>query len=121
MSNKKKRILVVDDEMTILEIFKAFFEERWEVAIASNGKEALSKIESENFNAIILDVGMPTITGLDICKLAIGEYPGIEKKIILITGYISEECLNFSKQHKILCIQKPVFLNELECTLSKMH
>ncbi len=121
MLNKKKKILVVDDEITILEIFKTFFGKKWEVITVSEGNLALLKIKLENFHAIILDVGMPNITGLDICKLVIGEYPGIEKKIILITGYISEECLNFSKQHKILCIQKPVFLNELECTLSKMH
>jgi len=104
-----------------LEIFKTFFGKKWEVITVSEGNLALLKIKLENFHAIILDVGMPAMNGLEVCRLAMKDNPGIEKKIILITGYISEECLNFSKQHKILCVQKPIFLNELECTLSKLH
>ncbi len=121
MLNEKKKILLADDEQTILEIFKTFLGEKWKLTTAPGGKSALSKIESEIFHAIILDIGMPDLDGLEVCRLAMKSNPGIEKRVILITGYISDECLRFSKQHNVYCLQKPVILSELECILNKIH
>jgi Response regulators consisting of a CheY-like receiver domain and a winged-helix DNA-binding domain len=64
----KYKILVVDDEEDIRSLLKDFFEmENYLVYTASNGREALEKIEV-NPDIILLDINMPDINGLEVCK-----------------------------------------------------
>lgn len=64
----KYKILVVDDEEDIQLLLKDFFQmENFIVYTASNGKEALEKIEV-NPDIILLDINMPGINGLEVCK-----------------------------------------------------
>lgn len=64
----KYKILVVDDEEDIQSLLKDFFEmENYLVYTASNGREALEKIEI-NPDIILLDINMPEINGLEVCK-----------------------------------------------------
>jgi len=62
-------ILVVDDEKVLGESIKdALASEGYEVKIASNGQIGFDLISSEPFDLIILDVMMPEINGIDLCK-----------------------------------------------------
>ncbi|MCX8009959.1 MAG: response regulator, partial [Ignavibacteria bacterium] len=64
----KRKILVVDDEKDIVEILRYnLTKEGYEVITAFNGKDALQKI-SESIDLVVLDVMMPEIDGLELCK-----------------------------------------------------
>lgn len=64
-----KKILVVDDEKPISDIVKFNLEkEGFEVVTAFDGEEALEKVESENPDLIILDLMLPKIDGLEVCR-----------------------------------------------------
>lgn len=90
MIAKKKKILVVDDEADILELFKSRIKASgYDVATASNGKEALEKLISEKPDAVLLDVMMPGISGLDVLK-KIREYDQ-NLPVFIITAFSNEE------------------------------
>lgn len=64
----KETILVVDDEKEIRDLVKIYLQnEDYNVLQSSNGLEALSLIETEEINLIILDVMMPKLDGIATC------------------------------------------------------
>ena len=64
-----KKILVVDDEKPISDIVKFNLEkEGFEVVTAYDGEEAVEKVEEENPDLIVLDLMLPKMDGLEVCR-----------------------------------------------------
>jgi CheY-like chemotaxis protein len=84
----KKHTLIVDDEANIRELCKELLEEEgYKITLAVDGKDALDKLERENFDLLLVDMAMPRIGGLELMKI-------IKKKlpltvIIILTGFPS--------------------------------
>lgn len=69
MHNDKIKILIVDDEPDILEVIEYnLLKEDYAVIRASNGKIALEKAISEKPNLILLDIMMPEMDGIEVCR-----------------------------------------------------
>ena len=85
-NSMKKKILVVEDE----EGLRLFYEEEleaegYEVITATNGKEAIQKLEEDKPDLVVLDIVMPVMDGME----ALGRILGKDRKIpiILNTSY----------------------------------
>jgi two-component system, OmpR family, response regulator MprA len=66
---EQARILVVDDEPAVQSaLFRALTLEHYEVAKASDGHEALERLGIAPYEAIILDIAMPKVDGLEVCR-----------------------------------------------------
>jgi len=66
---KKTRILIVDDELSILKYLHANLEaEGYEVLMAMNGVQALQMLEAELPDLVVLDIMMPEMDGLEVCR-----------------------------------------------------
>jgi two-component system response regulator MprA len=66
---EQARILVVDDEPAVQNaLFRALTLEHYDVAKASDGYEALEQLGSAAYEAIILDIAMPRMDGLEVCR-----------------------------------------------------
>jgi two-component system response regulator MprA len=66
---ERSRILVVDDEPAVQNaLLRALTLERYEVARASDGQEALERLASAPYEAVILDIAMPRVDGLEVCR-----------------------------------------------------
>ncbi|MFA5869024.1 MAG: response regulator [Candidatus Bathyarchaeia archaeon] len=64
-----KRILVVDDEPDVLDMTRTMLESRgFEVSEAASGEEALRLIAEKKPDLVLLDVVLPGVTGLEICR-----------------------------------------------------
>ena len=69
MNENAKRILVVDDEPQIVRVLKAYLDkEGYQVLTAFDGREALRIFDHEELDFIILDLNLPYMDGLDICR-----------------------------------------------------
>jgi two-component system copper resistance phosphate regulon response regulator CusR len=68
MTNNK-HILVVEDELKVATFIKKGLQtQSFEATIASDGEEAISLLSEQNFDLIILDLNLPDMSGLDVCK-----------------------------------------------------
>ena len=66
---EKTKILIIEDDPDILRILKDQFElDGYEVETASNGVEGLEKFKTFNPHIVILDLNLPDIDGLKVCK-----------------------------------------------------
>ena len=64
-----KKILVVDDEIDVVEVVEMLLElEGYKVLKAYDGKEALAAVEKEIPDLVILDIMMPEIDGVEVCR-----------------------------------------------------
>lgn len=68
MTNNK-HILVVEDELKVATFIKKGLQtQSFEATIASDGEGAISLLAEQNFDLIILDLNLPDMSGLDVCK-----------------------------------------------------
>jgi two-component system response regulator MprA len=66
---EQARILVVDDEPAVQSaLSRALSMEQYEVAQATDGLEALERLGAAPFEAVILDIAMPRLDGLEVCR-----------------------------------------------------
>jgi len=85
MSDKKK-IMVVDDEEAIRVLYEEEFEEEgYEVISCINGDEALEMFDKEKPDLVILDIAMPGISGLEILSKIKEKSP--KTPVIMSTAY----------------------------------
>lgn len=81
-----KHILVVDDENHICELYKSELEDDgYTVTLANSGKEALTAVEQNPPDLIVLDIQMPGMDGIETLEKLIGSDKGIP--VILNTAY----------------------------------
>jgi two-component system alkaline phosphatase synthesis response regulator PhoP len=83
----KARILIVDDEEDILELLKYnISKEGFDVISAENGEEGLALAHSHAPDLIVLDLMMPGIDGLDVCKKLKAEDDTRAIPVIMLTA-----------------------------------
>ena len=93
----KKRILVVDDEVDFLEILKKRLEsEGYEVVTASDGKQAIEKVKKVRPDAVLLDIMMPEINGIDVLTMIREEDK--ELPVFMVTAFSNEERLKLANK-----------------------
>jgi len=95
MENKK--ILIVDDEPSILRLLSQLFTKAgYDVSTAENAQDALKIIEESNIMVMFFDLNMPVMNGMELCKKVKSIKP--MSIIYAITGYASlfqlSECLD---------------------------
>ena len=84
-----QRILVVEDDLDIQELLKNFLQEvGYEIALSSDGVEALSTFSSAQFDLVLLDVMLPKIDGFAVCELIRKQS---QVPIIMLTALSGEE------------------------------
>ena len=93
----KPKILIADDEPSIRELLEqVLIAEGFEVVLATDGKDALQQILACNPDVILLDIRMPKLDGVTLCK-ALRVYKETEHTpIIMLTAYNTREHLEQS-------------------------
>jgi len=87
MTNEKKKILVVEDEQTLLEVLsERLTREGFEVSVAKNGEEGLAKIDSEKPDLVLLDLLMPVMDGIAVLNKLKDKDGKLPVKVIVLTN-----------------------------------
>jgi Response regulator containing CheY-like receiver, AAA-type ATPase, and DNA-binding domains len=111
------KILIVDDESSIRKTLKEILEyEKYQVEEAADGLSALAKIKQQDFDAILLDIKMPKMNGLDTLERLQILKPDIP--VIMISGHGQiEDAVTSVKKGAFDFIAKPLDLNRLLITM----
>lgn len=91
MEVSKYNILVVDDELDNLQLFKRTFRRKYNVFLASSGMEGLEILKNNEIHMIITDQKMPEMEGVDFLKKTIEMSP--DSMRMLVTGYTDANAL----------------------------
>ncbi len=91
MTTNSQRILLVDDEQDILEFLSYNLrKEGYHVTTAENGEEALKAAKKENPHLVLLDVMMPGLDGIEVCR-ELRQMAGMKDVIIAFLTARSED------------------------------
>jgi len=107
------RVLLVDDEVDFLETLLKRLQKRHLDAVgAKSGEEALAALESAPFDAVVLDVRMPGIDGVETLRRIKQQHPLVE--VILLTGHANMEvAVEGMELGAFDYLMKPVDLDDL--------
>jgi len=79
------RVLVIEDEVSIGSLLhKVLSKNSFETTIVESGREALSFLRTQGFEVVLLDIGLPDVSGLELIKQISNEHP--ELSIVMVTG-----------------------------------
>ena len=84
---KKEKILIIDDEKDIVELLQYNLEkEGYKISCAYSGEECLENIETELPDLILLDLMLPEIDGIEVCKIIKKDSATSNIPIIMLTA-----------------------------------
>lgn len=112
------KLLVVDDEENIRLLFKEELEEEgYQVDVASNGQEAVDKVGSSHYDAVVMDIKMPVMDGIQ----ALNEIKKLKKDqpVILCSAY-GEFKQDFSSWVSDGYVVKSADTTELKATIKEI-
>jgi DNA-binding NtrC family response regulator len=112
-SAARPRILIVEDDPSGRQALeRILIRSEYEVRVAVDGREALMRLEAENFDLIISDVRMPNLSGLELLK-AVQQF-GRKVPVILMTAFGSvSDAVSAMKLGAVDFISKPFRRQEL--------
>jgi DNA-binding NtrC family response regulator len=115
----KAKLLIVDDEKHIREgLEKALTIDGYDVELASDGKEALSKIEEGDIDLVITDLKMPNLSGEELMKEALDNYPYLP--VIILTGHGTiENAVEAMRNGAYDFITKPLNIDKLSLIVNR--
>jgi len=113
MKKLAANVLLIDDEEQFLEVLGERLETRGlKVNTVTSGEDALTLIDDKNYDAIILDLAMPGIDGIETLKLLKEKNPDLE--IIMLTGHATvQKGIEAMKLGAEDFLEKPVELSVL--------
>ena len=119
MALDSSSILVVDDEPEMRQLLQDILgEEQYHVVSASDGQEALARMESEKFPVIVTDLRMKGIDGIGLLEQVVQKHP--ESNLIMMTAFGTvESAVEAMKQGAFDYLTKPVKADELLITVKK--
>lgn len=115
----RESILIVDDDVEMLKIFRFYLQDKYDVSVVNSGKIAMTLLADYVPDVILLDYMMPGCNGAEVLKY-MKEEEGMKRiPVIFLTGVTDEdtikECLSYHPADYIVKpIAKGALINKLE-------
>lgn len=115
---KRKHILVVDDDSSVLKLLKGYLAERYDVATAISGKIALKFLETKKTDMVLLDYEMPNENGAEVLAKIRENANTANLPVVFLTGVTERkkilEVLSMKPQGYLT---KPIDMEKLSSTI----
>ena len=109
----KDKVLLVEDDPLIINLFKAIFENKYEIAIAIRGETALDMLAQDYYDAIVSEITMPGISGLEMYEKTANIRPEIGERILFYSRQAAQY-EQFFREHNLRGLAKPASVMDLE-------
>jgi CheY-like chemotaxis protein len=116
-----RRVLVVDDDRQMVKTIRAILDHRgWQSTAAYSGEEAVAAAQGQPpFNAVLMDVRMPGMNGVDACLAMRQVHP--DMPVFLMTAYAAQEILAQARRAGVTTIMpKPIAWPKLMAHLDRI-
>src|SRR5690349_16261461 len=115
MSDQPRSILVVDDEAPLRRVLeRSLARHGYRVIAAGNGETAYQLLSSAQPDALLLDIHLPTMSGLALYLAIIHRWPALEGRIAIMTGNAeAEDVRSWLERHHCTVLRKPFNLHEV--------
>jgi DNA-binding NtrC family response regulator len=120
-SEDKFRLLLVDDEPSVLSSLKRiFFKDEYQIHTAGNGAQALELLAEIKMDAALIDLKMPGMDGLTLMKEMRKDFPQV--MVIILTGHGSiQEAVDAVKLGAVDFLEKPYEPEALRNRIAQLH
>ncbi|MEI2618715.1 MAG: response regulator [Thermomicrobiales bacterium] len=114
-----ERVLVVDDDDVIRDLLVSILEEEtgYEVIMAANGRDALDRLAESRVDAIVCDVNMPVMDGIELVRAVRADSHLSEMPVIVISAIETPESLDPLLDIDVM-IEKPFDIATLTACLA---
>ncbi|ADB57603.1 response regulator [Archaeoglobus profundus] len=113
----KPKVMVVEDDLAVLEAVQVMLGDRYEVIVATNGKEAIEKYQEYKPDIVLMDMLMPVMDGIEATKKIKEIDP--QAKIIGLTAYAINKGKELLEAGALEIIGKPFTRSQLIETIEK--
>ena len=90
----RQRILIVDDHEVVRLGLRSLLDRHPDIEVvaeASNGREAIEKVEAYHPDVVVLDIRLPGMSGVETCQMITDQFEDV--KVIMLTSYAEDEML----------------------------
>lgn len=117
---EKSKILVVDDEDALRTVLSGeLVSEGYDVRTAADGDDAISNLQKENFDLVLLDIKMPRMNGFEVLKFVKEKYP--RTRVVMLTGFADlKNAIESKKLGAEDFVSKPYDLVDLLTTIERV-
>ncbi len=116
----RERILIVEDDGFVAEALKDAVTGEGTVDTAENGRQALRMIGRNYYAAILSDVDMPVMGGIEMRDRAVEVFPGIERRMLFLTEASNLLSQSLLCARKLRFLVKPSGVNEIRSAVAGM-
>jgi two-component system NtrC family sensor kinase len=111
----RPRVLVVDDELTLLSSLRRALAREVEVVLASSAKEASALLEHDDrFDLVLCDIMMPDVNGIELFESASKAHPALRDRFVFMTGgNFGGSVQQYIETTDVPILEKPFDLREL--------
>jgi putative two-component system response regulator len=105
---EKPLVLVADDNEATCTLITALLQSDFEVHIASDGLDAIERLKSRQYAAILLDLLMPVVDGYAVLDYLQAERPDLLGRVLVVTASLSQREIQRVREYDIAgVIPKP--------------
>jgi PAS domain S-box-containing protein len=118
----RSRLLVVDDEPLVGNVLQRTLQRDHEVVVVQSARAALDRLEAgERFDAILSDLLMPEMSGMDLHRAVAERHPGLAPRMIFLTGgAFTPAARAFLEREPVVCIEQPFELETVRAALARV-
>ncbi len=117
--NRKKTILIVDDDVTYMKLIYSWLKDHYHVAMANSGAGAFAWLASNKADLVLLDYAMPIVSGATVLKMLKNETETDSTPVMFLTGKSDKETIMsvidlHPADYLLKTIDKPTLLQKLD-------
>ncbi|MFT5681408.1 MAG: PAS domain S-box-containing protein [Myxococcota bacterium] len=114
------RLLVIDDEATIISVVQRMLQDHFDTVGTVSGEEGLALLRAGSFDVALCDLMMPGLTGMQIHEALEKENPEMAIRMAFMTGGAFNEVSHaFLDAHETVCLTKPFTREDLVAVLGR--
>jgi len=117
----KKSILLIDDDRDVAKVMREWFlRNGWVVSVAADGLQGLQEYQARRPDVVLLDIGMPGISGLDVLHVILERHE--DATVVMLTGNADVDmAVSAMRAGAENFLTKPLDLEHLAAAVDRAH